>query len=81
MVFLRNFAPMRSDSHPLRKSIAALAFFSFLSFTAWAAPAKPQLQVTGYVIDADLDPATHHLSATAKVTFTALEDLPRLSSN
>ena len=75
MVFLRNFARMRSDSHPLRKSIAALAFLSFLSFTAWAAPAKPQLQVTSYAIDADLDPATHHLSATAKVTFTALEDL------
>ncbi len=75
MIFLRNFARMRSDSHPLRKSIAALAFFSFLNFTAWAAPARPQLQVTGYVIDADLDPATHHLSATAKVTFTALEDL------
>jgi hypothetical protein len=33
------------------------------------------MHVTGYVIHADLDPATHHLAATAAVTFTALEDL------
>jgi len=43
--------------------------------TAWAAPAKPQLQITGYVITADLDPAANKLSATAAVTFTALDDL------
>jgi aminopeptidase N len=42
---------------------------------AHAAPVRPQLQVTGYVIDADLDPSVHRLSATAQVTFTALEDL------
>jgi tetratricopeptide (TPR) repeat protein len=40
-----------------------------------AAPARPQLNVTGYVITADIDPANHKLSATAQVTFTALEDL------
>ena len=33
------------------------------------------LQITGYVINADLDPATNKLPATAAVTFTALEDL------
>ncbi len=54
---------------------AALIPLSFLNFPAWAAPAKPQLQITGYVIDADLDPSAHHLSATAQVTFTALDDL------
>jgi Peptidase family M1 domain/Tetratricopeptide repeat len=42
---------------------------------AQAAPARPQLNITGYVITADLDPATNHLAATADVTFTALEDL------
>src|SRR5215469_8681154 len=57
------------------RSIAALISFAFLSFTAWAAPAKPQMQITGYVIDADLDPGSHRLSATAQVTFTALDDL------
>ncbi len=40
-----------------------------------APPARPQLQVTGYVIGADLDPAANKLTATAAVTFTALEDL------
>jgi len=56
---------------------AALATFFPLSLaaSAWAAPVRPQLDITGYVIHADLDPATHHLSATAAVTFTALEDL------
>src|ERR1700734_1722960 len=36
---------------------------------------KPQIDVIGYVIHVDLDPATGRLSATAAVTFTALEDL------
>jgi hypothetical protein len=42
---------------------------------AFAAPTRPQLRVTAYVIDAELDPAAHKLSATVHVTFTALEDL------
>ncbi len=43
---------------------------------AWAAvPLRPQIDVTGYVIHVDLDPAAGRLSATAAVTFTALEDL------
>jgi tetratricopeptide (TPR) repeat protein len=33
------------------------------------------MQITGYVINADLDPAVNRLTATADVTFTALEDL------
>ena len=40
-----------------------------------AVPLRPQVDVTGYVIHADLDPSTGKLSATAVVTFTALEDL------
>jgi predicted negative regulator of RcsB-dependent stress response len=40
-----------------------------------APPARQQINVTGYVIHADLDPATGKLSATAAVTFTALDDL------
>jgi aminopeptidase N len=42
---------------------------------ALAAPARPQLNITAYVITADLDPAANKLTATADVTFTALEDL------
>jgi hypothetical protein len=40
-----------------------------------AIPTRPQIDVTGYVIHADLDPGTGKLSATAVVTFTAREDL------
>jgi hypothetical protein len=58
-----------------RTSIAPLLCLYALTVAAWAAPLRPQLRVTGYVITADLDPAVHHLTATAAVTFTALEDL------
>ena len=46
-----------------------------LTATVWAAPVRPQLQITSYLISADLDPSVNRLSATADVTFTALEDL------
>jgi predicted negative regulator of RcsB-dependent stress response len=52
----------------------AVALFA-LSLPAFAAPVRPQINITGYVITADLDPASNHLTATADVTFTALEDL------
>ncbi len=35
---------------------------------------KPTLDITGYTINAQLSPADHKLSATAQVTFTALND-------
>ena len=34
-------------------------------------PQRPELDVTGYVIDAEIDTTTHHLAARAVVTFTA----------
>jgi tetratricopeptide (TPR) repeat protein len=61
------------------RTSAASAFALILTTTAWAAPARPQLQITGYVISADLDPAVNRLTATADVTFTALEDLTNAS--
>jgi aminopeptidase N len=58
---------------------AALLTTFALTIPAWqtaeAAPVRAQLNITGYVITADLDPAANHLTATADVTFTALEDL------
>lgn len=59
----------------LRASAATLFATALMTVTTWAAPTKAQMQVTGYVINADLDPAANRLSATAAVTFTALEDL------
>jgi tetratricopeptide (TPR) repeat protein len=40
---------------------------------------RPALAVTGYLIDADIDPATHHLAAKATVTFTAPENSEAVS--
>ncbi|HEX3571137.1 MAG TPA: M1 family aminopeptidase, partial [Acidobacteriaceae bacterium] len=54
---------------------ATLLLFCLSAATAWAAPVKVQMQITGYVINADIDPAVNRLSATADVTFTALEEL------
>jgi tetratricopeptide (TPR) repeat protein len=54
---------------------ATLLLLCLAAATAWAAPVKVQMQVTGYVINADLDPAVNRLTATADVTFTALEEL------
>jgi predicted negative regulator of RcsB-dependent stress response len=47
--------------------------------TANAAPVRAQMNITGTVINADLDPATGKLTATADVTFTALEDMTTAS--
>jgi hypothetical protein len=52
----------------------ALAIAAITSAHA-AIPLRPQIDVTGYVIHANLEPSTGKLSATAAVTFTALEDL------
>ncbi len=59
----------------LRVLVTALLPACILAVPLWAAPVRPQLRVTGYVITADLDPAVHQLTAKATVTFTALEDL------
>ncbi len=47
----------------------ATALVSF-SVPAAAQSTRPTLDITGYVIDAEIDPATHHLTAQAVVTFT-----------
>jgi tetratricopeptide (TPR) repeat protein len=66
-------------SYPLRSLRAALLIATIAALTtvrpAIAAPTRPQLNITAYVITADLDPAANKLTATADVTFTALEDL------
>ncbi len=48
----------------------AALLFAF-SPTLIAAEAKPPIEVTGYVIDAQVNPVAHTLTAQAKVTFTA----------
>ncbi|QHN04229.1 peptidase M1 [Granulicella sp. WH15] len=58
----------------LRHLAAALALIA-AALPALAAPTRPQLRVTSYTISADIDPASTKLTATAQVTFTALDDL------
>ena len=66
---------MDSAFRMVRASALVICALAAASVATWGAPNRPQLQVTGYVISADLDPAVNRLSATAAVTFTALEDL------
>jgi len=64
----------RSNS-TLRFFLSVL-FVGLTPIAAFAAiPLRQQINVTGYVIKADLDPATGRLNATATVTFATLEDL------
>jgi aminopeptidase N len=70
---------MYSLPRTLRTSAATLFATALMTVTGWTAPTKAQMQVTGYVINADLDPAANRLTATAAVTFTALEDLNSVS--
>jgi tetratricopeptide (TPR) repeat protein len=57
-----------------RLTVAVLAAVLMAGARA-AVPLRPQIDITGYVIHADLDPTTGKLTATATVTFNALEDL------
>ncbi len=53
-------------------SLAALVCSSVAAIPAGAQRAdRPALNITGYVIDAELDTASHHLTATTQVSFTA----------
>lgn len=53
-----------------------LAFASLtLALSAAAQTPRPTIDVTGYTIDAQIDPAAQRLTATAAVTFTAKQDI------
>ncbi len=55
--------------------LTAAALAATAALPAAAQIVRPALNITGYVIDAELDTATHHLTATAQVTFTAPANL------
>ena len=58
------------------RRLLSIALFALVPVAAIAAiPTRQQIDVSGYVIQADLDPTTGRLSATTTVTFTTLEDL------
>jgi len=58
-----------------RTLVAVVLVIGAVASARGAVPLRPQIDVTGYVIHVDIDPATGRLSATAAVTFTVLEDL------
>ena len=55
--------------------LGLLAFFLAAPALLLAQRERPALHITGYVINAELDPATHHLTATTVVSFTAPPNL------
>lgn len=58
-----------------RSSLWTLAITALLASVSFAQQVKrPQFDVSGYVIDAQLDPSENKLSATADVTFVPAED-------
>ena len=66
--------------HPRRQKAAPGWFLVFMLLCAltgpvWAAPEKARLRVDDYVIDAELSPHAHKLTARAKVKFTALDNI------
>lgn len=72
------YKPFRRSRAGFAAGAPLLLTTSLLLFCAAAfaaPPSRPQINITGYVINADLDPAANKLSATAAVTFTALEDI------
>ena len=70
----------RSPSHKLRTPDPRKLGLLALAVAALAIPAsaqreRPALNITGYVIDAELDTTSHHLTATTVVSFTAPANL------
>ncbi|SPE23969.1 Peptidase M1 membrane alanine aminopeptidase [Candidatus Sulfotelmatomonas gaucii] len=75
----RTMKVSQSNSRQLLSRYALVLLLAACTLAA-ATPAsaqreRPALNITGYVIDAELDPATHHLTATAVVSFTAPANL------
>ena len=62
------------------KAFGATAVLLGMTCGAFAQrPERPALHITGYVIDAEIDPATHHLAAKAVVAFTAPDNAEMVS--
>jgi aminopeptidase N len=67
--------PMTPSSSTKILIFSLLSIFSCVSGPQLWAAERPNINITGYVIDAQLDPAEHTLKATARVTFTATDSI------
>jgi aminopeptidase N len=70
--YARCFPGSRPAKVPL---LLLLAVFVGMAGSHLSAAERPTINITGYVIDAQLDPAEHTLKATARVTFTATDNI------
>jgi aminopeptidase N len=64
---------MRIARRPLRRAALLFVLIASLLVPALAAE-RSRARATDYVIDADINPRNHHLTARARVSFTVLED-------
>ena len=65
---------MQIARRPLRRALLFIGLIASFCLPAIAAD-RPRVKAEDYVIDAEIVPKTHHLTARAKVKFTALEDV------
>jgi aminopeptidase N len=71
--------PARPGFRALFVSTVFLVFLASAALAQSAGNEKLRFRVDDYKIDAELDPHSHEITARAKVTFTALEDLNSVS--
>lgn len=64
---------MQARLRGLSLLIAAMVATLLMVPSSARAAEKPNFQINTYVIDADLEPTSHHLTATVQVNFTVLE--------
>jgi len=58
-----------------RPIVLCLALVTAFATAHASIPLRQQIDVTNYIIHAEIDPATNHLTATVNVSFQALDDL------
>jgi len=72
---IKRFGPQRAFSPAAFCLLGIVCLVPLTMARAQAPLPRPSLDITGYAINAELDPETHHIAATATVTFTAPANL------
>jgi tetratricopeptide (TPR) repeat protein len=70
---------LRFSTRLLASALSVLALLCAATAAFAQRSERPALDITGYVIDAELDTGTHHIAAKAEVTFTAPESADEVS--
>ena len=72
---IKRFGPQRAFSPAAFCLLGIVCLVPLTMARAQAPLPRPSLDITSYAINAELDPETHHIAATATVTFTAPANL------